>query len=69
MRARLERAVAEELREPLPHALRPAHARGMAGYFSTARRSARGAAAARKRRSERLLGPLQPGDTGEGRRN
>ena len=69
MRARLERAVAEELREPLPHALHPAHGRGMAGYFSTARRSAKGAAAARKRRSERLVGPLQPGDTGEGRRS
>ncbi len=69
MRARLERATAEELHAPLPHALRAAQRRGILDYRYAARRSAKGAAAARKRRSERLVGPLQPGDTGEGRRN
>ena len=65
----LEGAIRNELREPLPQALQAAHGRGFADYFSTAKRSAKGAAAMRKERTERLVGPLHPGDTGEGRRN
>jgi arylsulfatase A-like enzyme len=65
----LEGAIADELREPLPRALHAAHGRGYADYFSTARRAAKSAAERRKLRSERLVGPLQPGDTGEGRRD
>jgi arylsulfatase A-like enzyme len=65
----LQRAFAQELRAPLPHHLRRAHARGFDDYFSTAKRAAKGAAAARKRHTERLVGPLQPGDTGESRRH
>jgi arylsulfatase A-like enzyme len=64
LRHELERALADELREPLPPALNAAHGRGFADYFSTARRSARGAAAARKVRSEKVVGRLPHGDTG-----
>jgi len=69
MRHQLERAVVDELREPVPHALRGASGGGFADYFSTARRTARGAAAARKVRSEHIVGRLPPGDTGDGRTN
>jgi len=69
LRKELEHAVARELREPLPSYLQPARDRGFADYFSTAKRSAKGAAAARKRHSERVVGTLRPGDTGEGRHN
>jgi hypothetical protein len=65
----LEGAIVDELRAPLPYRLRTAHGRGFADYFSTARRAAKGAAAMRKKRTERLVGPLRPGDTGEGRQN
>ena len=58
LRAEFEGAFGEELRAPLPGRLRPAHARGFADYFSTARRAATNAAARRKRRSEREVGPL-----------
>jgi arylsulfatase A-like enzyme len=67
--AKLERAIREELRGALPRRLEKAHARGFGDYFSTAKRAAKGAAAERKRHTERLVGPLRPGDTGEGRRN
>ncbi len=56
--AELQHAFTAELREPLPHRLRAAHARGIADYFSTARASADAAAARRKVRSERELGRL-----------
>jgi arylsulfatase A-like enzyme len=69
LHADLRRAVELELRAPLPHRLHAAQRRGFADYFSTARRAATGAAAARKRRSESTVGHLLPGDTGEGRRN
>jgi arylsulfatase A-like enzyme len=60
--AKLEQAFREELRRPLPSRLSAAHARGFADYFSTATHAAESAAAARKRRSERELGPLdRPG--------
>ncbi len=59
LRAEFERAFAEELRAPLPGRLRPAHARGFADYFSTAKNAATNAAARRKRRSEREVGPLE----------
>jgi arylsulfatase A-like enzyme len=61
LRATLERAVRDELRRPLPPHLTAAHARGFADYFSTA---AKGAVAARKRRSERMLMHLE--QTGNG---
>jgi arylsulfatase A-like enzyme len=64
LRHQLERATVDELREPLPPSLHGAHEGGFADYFSTARRSARGAAAARKVRSERVVGRLPQGDTG-----
>jgi arylsulfatase A-like enzyme len=68
LRARMARAVREELRAPLPARLRAAQAGGFADYFSTAKRAAAGATAARKRRSERTVGRLHRGDTG-GRRS
>ncbi len=43
---------------PLPPRLGAAHARGFADYFSTARHAATSAAARRKRRLEREVGPL-----------
>ena len=56
MRARLERAIAEELREPLPARLHAAQGRGFRDYFTTARHDARMAAKRRRRRRE-ILGP------------
>ncbi len=56
LRAQLERAVAQELREPLPQRLHAAQARGFADYFTTARNDARIAATRRRRRLE-FLGP------------
>ncbi|MGD0455061.1 MAG: sulfatase-like hydrolase/transferase [Solirubrobacteraceae bacterium] len=70
LRAEYERAFTDELRQPLPHRLIAAHARGFADYFSTARHASVAAAARRKRRSEREAGappglppnsPLRPG--------
>ncbi len=55
----LQHALHDELRKPLPERLSGAHARGFADYFSTARRVADSAAAARKRRTEREPGTLQ----------
>ena len=66
LRAELERAFREELREPLPPRLTEAHARGFADYFSTARRAAAEAARRRKRHSEREAGPLGPPLPGQG---
>lgn len=64
MVAELHRAVAEELRAPLPAALVPAQQRGFADYFGVAKRAARSAAAMRRRRVEGVTGPLREGDTG-----
>jgi len=58
LRADLDHAFTGELRAPLPPYLDAAHARGVADYFSTARRAAKGAAAQRKRHSEREVGRL-----------
>ena len=58
MRAKLERAFATELREPLPSRLAEAHARGFADYFSTARGAAQAATLSRRARSEREVGPI-----------
>jgi arylsulfatase A-like enzyme len=69
LRGALGGAVARELRAPLPHRLQAAQSRSFADYFSTAKRAAKGAAAMRKRHSERVIGRLHPGDTGEGRHN
>jgi len=57
-------AVTSELHAPLPSELAEAHERGFADYFSTARRDAIHAVTRRRRRSERTVGPQQPGDTG-----
>jgi arylsulfatase A-like enzyme len=55
LRAVYASAFSDELREPLPPRLTEAHARGFADYFSTARHSAKAAAARRKVRTEREL--------------
>jgi arylsulfatase A-like enzyme len=59
LRAEYELAFKDELRGPLPSRLVAAHARGFADYFSTARRVAVSAAARRKHRDEREVGPPQ----------
>jgi arylsulfatase A-like enzyme len=59
LQAELESAFRDELRRPLPPRLTAAHARGFADYFSTARNAAAAAAARRKVRSEREVGPLE----------
>ncbi|HUB72692.1 MAG TPA: sulfatase-like hydrolase/transferase [Solirubrobacteraceae bacterium] len=53
LHALYERALTEELRQPLPRRLVAAHARGLADYFSTARHAATIAAVRRRRREER----------------
>jgi arylsulfatase A-like enzyme len=60
MRRMYEHALRKELRGPLPHPLLEAHGRGFEDYFLTAKKAARGAAAARLRREEREHGPLSP---------
>jgi arylsulfatase A-like enzyme len=50
--AQLQRAVSEELREPLPTRLYAAHKRGLADYFKTAEAAALKAAERRLRRTE-----------------
>jgi arylsulfatase A-like enzyme len=50
--ARLQRAVRDELREPLPTRLYSAHKRGLADYFNTAEQAALKAAERRLRRTE-----------------
>jgi arylsulfatase A-like enzyme len=62
LRGELEQAFRDELRAPLPARLIEAHARGFADYFSTAKNAAANAAARRKRRSEREVGPLKRAD-------
>ncbi|MCW3069652.1 MAG: sulfatase [Solirubrobacterales bacterium] len=59
LRDTLRRAFSEELRAPLPQRLRAAHGRGFADYFSTAKRAAKGAAARRKRLTEREVGRIE----------
>ena len=56
MRAKLERAIAAELREQLPPRLHAAQARGFHNYLTTARQDARVAAALRRRRQITILG-------------
>ncbi len=68
LHGQLHSAFAQELRAPLPRRLGPAHARGIADYFSTARHAATAAAARRKLRSEREVGPLQQRGRSEGER-
>ena len=68
LRDQLHTAFAQELRGPLPRRLGPAHARGFADYFSTARNAATAAAARRKRHSEREVGPLRERRGREGER-
>jgi arylsulfatase A-like enzyme len=54
------RALREELRGSLPRHLQEAHGLGFENYFLTAKKAARGAAAARLRREESESGPLSP---------
>jgi arylsulfatase A-like enzyme len=61
----LERALREELRGPLPGHLTEAYGLGFENYFLTAKKAARGAAAARLRRVEGEHGPLSPFGAGE----
>jgi arylsulfatase A-like enzyme len=63
LRTQLADAISSELRAPLPPRMHAAHARGFADYSSTAKRAAVASAAMRKRRSERTVGHLDPGDT------
>jgi arylsulfatase A-like enzyme len=56
MRAKLEGAIAEELRGPLPSHLVPHQRQGFADYHATALRAAKSAAVARRRSSDRGLG-------------
>jgi len=65
LRGQYETAFREELRERLPQRLQPAHARGFADYFLTAKKAATHSAAHRKRRSERVVGKLPPHVPGE----
>jgi arylsulfatase A-like enzyme len=59
MVAELERAVRDELREPLPRRLHAARKRGLADYFDTAQLAAVKAAARRRERAEaEAQGPL-----------
>jgi arylsulfatase A-like enzyme len=60
LRAGLEQAVRQELHQPLPSRMGAAQARGFADYYSTATHAAKSAIAARKRRSEREVGVLEP---------
>jgi arylsulfatase A-like enzyme len=60
LRGKLEDAVAQELREPLPVHLHAAQARGFRDYFTTARHDARAAAEHRRRRAEALGTPPLP---------
>ncbi len=63
------RALAEELRGPLPVHLADAHGLGLENYFQTAKKAARGAALARLRRQEGEHGPLSPfGEAGSPQR-
>ncbi len=55
-----QHALREELRGPLPRHLIEAHGLGLDNYFLTAKKAARGAAAARLRREESEHGPLSP---------
>src|SRR5262249_9459150 len=64
LRARLERALHDELRAPLPYRLTEARARGFADYVSVARSAARSAAAHRRHRLELEVGRLD-GDGAE----
>jgi Sulfatase len=65
----MERALREELRGLLPHKLGEAHGAGFEDYFLTAKKAARGAAAARLRRVEAETGgavsPYGPGSFNE----
>jgi arylsulfatase A-like enzyme len=67
LRTQLERASAQELREPLPTRLRKAQQGGFADYFTTARNDARTAARLRRRRFEALGPPALPAARRRGR--
>ncbi|HEX8714344.1 MAG TPA: sulfatase-like hydrolase/transferase [Solirubrobacteraceae bacterium] len=55
----LERAVEQELRQPLPGYLSAARARGLEDYFATARIAANHAAAMRERHAEKIFEGLE----------
>jgi hypothetical protein len=52
LNAQMQRAVRDELREPLPKRLEGAHKRGLADYFNTAAHAASKAAERRRERAE-----------------
>jgi arylsulfatase A-like enzyme len=64
MREKLHSAFYEELRRPLPSRLEPAHGRGFADYFSTARTAAAKAAVRRREHVESSVGDLTLGQGG-----
>ncbi|HTB50773.1 MAG TPA: sulfatase-like hydrolase/transferase [Solirubrobacteraceae bacterium] len=53
LNAQMQRAVRDELREPLPKRLYSAHKRGLLDYFNTAERAATKATEERRKRAER----------------
>ncbi|HTA14088.1 MAG TPA: sulfatase-like hydrolase/transferase [Solirubrobacteraceae bacterium] len=64
--AQLQRAIRDELREPLPGRLKTAHKRGLADYFNTAAHAANKAAERRRERAEREAEAETPfGEEGE----
>jgi arylsulfatase A-like enzyme len=67
LHAKLENAVAAELREPLPHHLRAAQARGFRDYFQIARHTARVAANRRRLRLQTIGPPKLPPQRARGR--
>jgi arylsulfatase A-like enzyme len=60
LNAQMQRAIREELREPLPTRLYGAHKRGLADYFNTAQAAALKATEERRRRAERETEAEQP---------
>jgi arylsulfatase A-like enzyme len=65
LNAQLQRAIRDELREPLPRSLNAAHKRGLTNYFHTAARAASKAMERRRERAERETeGPFGPEDPG-----
>jgi arylsulfatase A-like enzyme len=64
MREKLHREFYDEMRQPLPARLEPAHGRGFADYFSTARTAAAKAAVRRREHVESSVGDLTLGQGG-----
>jgi arylsulfatase A-like enzyme len=64
MRETMHHAFYDELRQPLPARLEPAHGRGFADYFTSARTAAAKAATRRRQKVENSIGNLNLGQGG-----